>query len=369
MGVQLATAVCIIVWCAVLSYLCLKIINALVGLRFPFQEELLGADIVEHSIGPRKYDKVKKRLTDTSRLRAYDLRRRKKYNASFRAAEHYLSQKEAGILTVADGVEPPSMRKKIKMTRTNSPPSPPYLKRSELYSFHNGHGNGRASPSPRRKDLLNNMNASSPFKRGAKERRSSLKKIHGAFRRKQIHKAPKWQQKLGVDNLAYIEQEENTVNGFLVTKEMGEYSIGERYKGRTSNVSVKVCEINDDEDIQMNDINVAVVQKRGLMVNSSTQTTDWWTQDVECVRCQRDPTAGKVQDEGGTRDYDDDEMLHDSDEYVTTILRNDRMNDGEESDMADDVEFSAEDVTGKEDVIETVNRLCDIQYEEVEYIV
>ncbi|KAJ8029862.1 Ammonium transporter 2 [Holothuria leucospilota] len=50
LGVQLFVVVLVIVWSATLSFIILKAIDLTVGLRVPLHEELLGADLVEHSV-------------------------------------------------------------------------------------------------------------------------------------------------------------------------------------------------------------------------------------------------------------------------------------------------------------------------------
>lgn len=50
MGVQLLVVVLVIVWSSVLSFIILKAIDLTIGLRVSLHEELLGADLVEHSV-------------------------------------------------------------------------------------------------------------------------------------------------------------------------------------------------------------------------------------------------------------------------------------------------------------------------------
>ena len=45
------------------SFILLKAIDLVIGLRVPLEEELLGADIVEHNVGDASYDKVTRTLT------------------------------------------------------------------------------------------------------------------------------------------------------------------------------------------------------------------------------------------------------------------------------------------------------------------
>ena len=276
LGVQTATILCITLWCAVLSFLVLQMIDLLVGLRFPFQEELLGADIVEHSIGPRKYDKIKGRLTDVSRARGYDLRRRKKYSASFRAAEHYLSQKEAGVLSVSEAMKPPSVARKIRKKERRDNNSPPY---SNGPSIRNGECNGLSNGEIPLPSLHDGPSTGKP--REIKRRgggRNSMKRLHGALRRKEISRAPKWQQQLGVDNLAYLEQDEFEINDTSAI-EAHEHSLNQSPK----KVEFDANELAEsDSSKYINDIAVIdVVPKRCVMVDSSTQTTDRFEQGQE----------------------------------------------------------------------------------------
>ncbi|KAJ8029863.1 Ammonium transporter 1 member 3 [Holothuria leucospilota] len=50
LGVQFAVVVVVSVWAAVISFLALKVIDLSIGIRIPLHEELLGADLVEHSV-------------------------------------------------------------------------------------------------------------------------------------------------------------------------------------------------------------------------------------------------------------------------------------------------------------------------------
>ena len=45
------------------AYTFLKVIDLTIGLRVPLEEELLGADIVEHNVGDASYDKITRTLT------------------------------------------------------------------------------------------------------------------------------------------------------------------------------------------------------------------------------------------------------------------------------------------------------------------
>ena len=57
LGIQALAAVSIIGWTAPTSFVLLKIIDVTLGLRVPLHEEILGADLVEHSINGT-YDKT-----------------------------------------------------------------------------------------------------------------------------------------------------------------------------------------------------------------------------------------------------------------------------------------------------------------------
>ncbi|XP_077988597.1 putative ammonium transporter 2 [Glandiceps talaboti] len=60
LGVQLLAVLCITSWCALSATLLLSIIHLTIGLRLSLDQEMLGADLVEHSIGSIKYDKIRK---------------------------------------------------------------------------------------------------------------------------------------------------------------------------------------------------------------------------------------------------------------------------------------------------------------------
>ncbi|XP_041364247.1 putative ammonium transporter 2 [Gigantopelta aegis] len=62
LGVQTLAIVSIGAWTLVTSYIFLKLVNFITGLRIPLEEEYLGADIVEHGIGNAFYDKKTKKL-------------------------------------------------------------------------------------------------------------------------------------------------------------------------------------------------------------------------------------------------------------------------------------------------------------------
>lgn len=88
--VQLLAAVCILVWCSVFSAIVLYLLSSTIGLRLSYHEELLGADMVEHNIGERVYDKVKGKLMSRpkwlSRLESQGIVKQRRN--SIREAEH-----------------------------------------------------------------------------------------------------------------------------------------------------------------------------------------------------------------------------------------------------------------------------------------
>lgn len=51
LGVQILATLVTTVWCAIMAFIILLIISKTIGLRVSYQEEVLGADIVEHSLG------------------------------------------------------------------------------------------------------------------------------------------------------------------------------------------------------------------------------------------------------------------------------------------------------------------------------
>ena len=52
-------------WTVIIAYIILKGIDVIMGLRVPLHEELLGADLVEHSMGNREYDKKTRQIRCT----------------------------------------------------------------------------------------------------------------------------------------------------------------------------------------------------------------------------------------------------------------------------------------------------------------
>lgn len=51
LGIQLLAVLVVMLWCGVMALVILFLISKTIGLRVSYQEEVLGADIVEHSIG------------------------------------------------------------------------------------------------------------------------------------------------------------------------------------------------------------------------------------------------------------------------------------------------------------------------------
>jgi hypothetical protein len=51
LGVQLLAVLVVTLWCGIMALIILFLISKSIGLRVSYQEEVLGADIVEHSIG------------------------------------------------------------------------------------------------------------------------------------------------------------------------------------------------------------------------------------------------------------------------------------------------------------------------------
>ncbi|KAJ8029858.1 Ammonium transporter 2 [Holothuria leucospilota] len=64
LGIQLLAVLVITFWTAVASYVVLKVLDLTIGLRVPLHEEILGADIVEHSING-SYDKTSGEWNDS----------------------------------------------------------------------------------------------------------------------------------------------------------------------------------------------------------------------------------------------------------------------------------------------------------------
>jgi len=62
LGVQTLAVVVIIAWTVVTSFISLKVIDLTIGIRVPIEEEILGADIVEHAIGGYIYSKKEKKV-------------------------------------------------------------------------------------------------------------------------------------------------------------------------------------------------------------------------------------------------------------------------------------------------------------------
>lgn len=60
LGIQVAGLVAIASWTLVWAYIVLKLIEKTIGLRVSLHEELVGADLIEHTIGEVTYDKKTK---------------------------------------------------------------------------------------------------------------------------------------------------------------------------------------------------------------------------------------------------------------------------------------------------------------------
>ena len=57
LGVQIAGVLCITVWTFILSFILLKAVDLVIGLRVSLQYEILGADLIEHAVGDIEFDK------------------------------------------------------------------------------------------------------------------------------------------------------------------------------------------------------------------------------------------------------------------------------------------------------------------------
>lgn len=220
LGVQLLATVCISAWCGLIACITLKVISLTIGLRFPFHEELLGADMVEHSIGPRKYDKIKKRLVDTSRYRRFEQPRRR-LHSSMKQAEDFLSMRDTTANVSYEDIRrrfqesESDERNRSRARKIRFGPN----RDDAVFSISNGNGhatvveeedqsNGEDAPHHLEES---NGEEGQPNENGvsvSKKRKFSAQLIRGAFRRRKIV-LPKWQRKLGIENVAYIENEQN----------------------------------------------------------------------------------------------------------------------------------------------------------------
>lgn len=381
LGVQVAGVLCIITWCAVLSFITLQIIDFTIGLRFPFQEELLGADIVEHSIGPRKYDKIKKRLTDISRVRGYNMqRRRKRYNnASFRAAERYLSQKDAGVLSVDNDPDAQTFgrRVKTKMKGKRGKKSPPYAKKANVFSISNGQRNGVSSHNDKASDYKSHHmtdisiegmsvagNMSPRLNRGSPGYRNSMTRLHGALRRRRVSKVPKWQQQLGVDNLAFMDQEDDDdINGFIthpVTIEINSGVDDSVNKATQSNKVGSRESSANDVNLHMKDINLTTIKPRGAMVDGCTQTMRvQFEQESECCsHCQQTMRAdddesehGELQSEMSSAKVELNSVYVHSIEVLNSEIHEERNDDDTESVFHFDITDDGNQLDGPEQIV------------------
>ncbi|XP_060065531.1 putative ammonium transporter 3 [Ylistrum balloti] len=62
LGIQALAALTIIVWTLINAFFWLKLIDLTIGIRVPLEEEILGADIVEHAVGGVIYSKKERRV-------------------------------------------------------------------------------------------------------------------------------------------------------------------------------------------------------------------------------------------------------------------------------------------------------------------
>ena len=53
------------VWSIIMAYILLKLVDLTIGLRVPLQQEILGADLVEHAVGDIEYDKKQNKVLCT----------------------------------------------------------------------------------------------------------------------------------------------------------------------------------------------------------------------------------------------------------------------------------------------------------------
>ena len=65
LGVQLAGTTTLAVWSIIMAYILLKLVDVTIGLRVPLQQEILGADLVEHAVGDIEYDKKQNKVLCT----------------------------------------------------------------------------------------------------------------------------------------------------------------------------------------------------------------------------------------------------------------------------------------------------------------
>ncbi|XP_033750890.1 putative ammonium transporter 3 [Pecten maximus] len=62
LGIQALAALAIIAWTLVNAFVWLKLIDLTIGIRVPLEEEILGADIVEHAVGGFIYSKMARKI-------------------------------------------------------------------------------------------------------------------------------------------------------------------------------------------------------------------------------------------------------------------------------------------------------------------
>lgn len=95
LGVQLIVVIIIGLWSAVVSFIVLKILDVTIHIRVPLHEELLGADLVEHSVSG-SFDKTSGEWYDVTGtlVTIIDMSSQETYATSIRQLEHLLSNYE-----------------------------------------------------------------------------------------------------------------------------------------------------------------------------------------------------------------------------------------------------------------------------------
>ena len=240
--------------------------------------------MVEHSIGPRKYDKIKKRLVDTSRYRRFEQPRRKFY-ASMRQAEDFLSLRDSTANMKYEDV-----RRRFQDTdsgdRHRSGARKIHFSSSRedtVFSISNGNGHSAVAE----EDLSNgedvtyletNREDQTDGKEvtTSKKRKFSAQLIRGAFRRRKIT-LPKWQRKLGIENVSYIENEQNLQVTIRKAKDIN--------LPTDPNLNIiHESDINTNDEASTSDHLRSRSTYRSNMVDSSTQTCATSTLCCSCVQ-------------------------------------------------------------------------------------
>ena len=102
LGVQALAVLSIMAWTLIVSVFFLKLIDVTIGLRMPLKEEILGADIVEHSVGQILYDKKKQSIVgyydDNGRKHAFS-------TAALRQMEFRSSQARLSRNSIAEFIK------------------------------------------------------------------------------------------------------------------------------------------------------------------------------------------------------------------------------------------------------------------------